>query len=185
MSICSGKSKQFTGTTRSPFWPIASYPKKIAILWGNRNNVYLIFSRQWIDTNTLMKLALILGHDFFADLSRSYREQREQPGEYINGMGGKLRCDPRPANRAVRTSTKGCGCRGRLRCHRWLKSCPAHRQSDRTFFRCRPLRRDICRSQENRPSWDIQPRSPHGVGCRRTSPARFLCLSEGTGRASG
>ena len=53
----------------------------------HRNNVYLIFSRQWIDTNTLMKLALILGHDFFADLSRSYREQQEQPGEYINGMG--------------------------------------------------------------------------------------------------
>ncbi len=61
--------------------------EKIAVLWGNRNNVHLIFSRQWIDTNTLMKLALILGHDFFADLSRSYREQREQPGEYINGMG--------------------------------------------------------------------------------------------------
>ena len=53
----------------------------------HRNNVYLIFSRQWIDTNTLMKLAQILGHDFFADLSRSYREQQGQPGGYINGMG--------------------------------------------------------------------------------------------------
>ncbi len=61
--------------------------EKIAVLRVNRNNVYLIFSRQWIDTNTLMKLAQILGHDFFADLSRSYREQQGQPGGYINGMG--------------------------------------------------------------------------------------------------
>ena len=53
----------------------------------HRNNVYLIFSRQWIDTNTLMKLAQILDYDFFADLSRSYHELQEQPGEYINGMG--------------------------------------------------------------------------------------------------
>lgn len=55
--------------------------EKIAVLWGNRNNVHLIFSRQWIDTNTLMKLALILGHDFFADLSRSYHEQQGQLGD--------------------------------------------------------------------------------------------------------
>ncbi len=47
----------------------------------HRNNVYLIFSCQWIDTNTLMKLAQILGHDFFADLSRSYREQQGQLGD--------------------------------------------------------------------------------------------------------
>ena len=47
----------------------------------HRNNVYLIFSRQWIDTNTLMKLAQILGHDFFADLSRSYQEQQGQLGD--------------------------------------------------------------------------------------------------------
>ena len=46
----------------------------------HRNNVYLIFSRQWIDTNTLMKLAQILGHDFFADLSRSYQEQQGSLG---------------------------------------------------------------------------------------------------------
>ena len=45
----------------------------------HRNNVYLIFSRQWIDTNTLMKLAQILDHDFFADLSHIYRDQQEQP----------------------------------------------------------------------------------------------------------
>lgn len=55
--------------------------EKIVVLRGNRNNVYLIFSRQWIDTNTLMKLAQILGHDFFADLSRSYHEQQGQLGD--------------------------------------------------------------------------------------------------------
>ena len=53
----------------------------------HRNNVYLIFSRQWIDTNTLMKLAQILGHDFFADLSRSYRDRQEQPEGYISETG--------------------------------------------------------------------------------------------------
>lgn len=35
----------------------------------HRNNVYLIFSRQWIDTGTLMKLSIILQYDFFAELS--------------------------------------------------------------------------------------------------------------------
>ena len=47
----------------------------------HRNNVYLIFSRRWIDTDTLMKLSCILNHDFFADLSRSYREQQGQLGD--------------------------------------------------------------------------------------------------------
>ena len=61
--------------------------EKIVVLRGNRNNVYLIFSRQWIDTNTLMKLAQILGHDFFADLSRVFRDQQDQPEEYISGTG--------------------------------------------------------------------------------------------------
>ena len=44
----------------------------------HRNNVYIIFSRQWIDTNTLMKLAQILDYDFFADLSHSYRNQMQK-----------------------------------------------------------------------------------------------------------
>ena len=48
----------------------------------HRNNVYLIFSRPWIDTDTLLKLAQILDHDFFADLSKAYRDLREGP-EYI------------------------------------------------------------------------------------------------------
>lgn len=42
----------------------------------HRNNVYLIFSRRWIDTDTLMKLAEILDHDFFADLSKQYRTRK-------------------------------------------------------------------------------------------------------------
>ena len=42
----------------------------------HRNNVYLIFSRRWIDTDTLMKLAEILDHDFFADLSKLYRGRK-------------------------------------------------------------------------------------------------------------
>lgn len=43
----------------------------------HRNNVYLIFSRSWIDTSSLMKLSQILEHDFFADLSGCYREGDE------------------------------------------------------------------------------------------------------------
>lgn len=40
----------------------------------HRNNVYLIYSRSWIDTSTLMKIATALHHDFFGDLSKEYRE---------------------------------------------------------------------------------------------------------------
>ena len=40
----------------------------------HRNNIYLIFARSWIDTETLMKLSRILNHDFFADLSNCYRQ---------------------------------------------------------------------------------------------------------------
>ncbi|MCQ2286530.1 MAG: XRE family transcriptional regulator [Bacteroidales bacterium] len=39
----------------------------------HRNNVYLIYSRSWIDTETLMKISLVLHHDFFADLSKGYQ----------------------------------------------------------------------------------------------------------------
>ena len=41
----------------------------------HRNNIYLIFSRPWIDTNTLMKISQILQHNFFEDLSRWYKEK--------------------------------------------------------------------------------------------------------------
>ena len=41
----------------------------------HRNNVYLIFSRSWIDTSSLMKLSQILAHDIFADLSGWYQQK--------------------------------------------------------------------------------------------------------------
>ncbi|MBQ2514520.1 MAG: XRE family transcriptional regulator [Bacteroidales bacterium] len=40
----------------------------------HRNNVYLIFSRPWIDSGTLMKLSCILGYDFFAVLSAWHKK---------------------------------------------------------------------------------------------------------------
>lgn len=43
----------------------------------HRNNVYLIFSRSWIDTSSLMKLSQILEHDFFADLSGWYNGEHQ------------------------------------------------------------------------------------------------------------
>lgn len=36
----------------------------------HRNNVYLIYSRSWIDTEMLMKISIVLHHDFFAELSK-------------------------------------------------------------------------------------------------------------------
>lgn len=41
----------------------------------HRNNIYLIFSRPWIDTDTLMKISQILQHNFFEDLSHWYKEK--------------------------------------------------------------------------------------------------------------
>ncbi len=39
----------------------------------HRNNVYKIFERPWIDTQTLMKISHILEYDFFFELSKSYK----------------------------------------------------------------------------------------------------------------
>lgn len=39
----------------------------------HRNNVYKIFERPWIDTQTLMKISLILEYDFFSELSKYYK----------------------------------------------------------------------------------------------------------------
>ena len=50
----------------------------------HRNNVYLIFSRRWIDTDTLMKLSCILNHDFFADLSAWYKQKDLQSNNEQN-----------------------------------------------------------------------------------------------------
>lgn len=38
----------------------------------NRNNIYKIYGRPWIDTQTLAKLSKILDYDFFAQLSECY-----------------------------------------------------------------------------------------------------------------
>ena len=40
----------------------------------HRNNVYLIYSRSWIDTEMLMKIATALRHDFFGDLSKEWQK---------------------------------------------------------------------------------------------------------------
>jgi len=50
----------------------------------HRNNIYLIFSRSWIDTDTLMKLSRILDHDFFADLSTGYKQKDLQSNNEQN-----------------------------------------------------------------------------------------------------
>lgn len=39
----------------------------------HRNNVYKIFERPWIDTQTLMKISLIFEYDFFFELSKYYK----------------------------------------------------------------------------------------------------------------
>ncbi len=39
-----------------------------------RSNVYHIFKRSDMSVELLMNISRILGHDFFADLSRNYRE---------------------------------------------------------------------------------------------------------------
>lgn len=55
-------------------------PKNHTIDWladklnCQRANVYKIFNRQDIDMQLLSRLSYILGHDFFADLSRDYRK---------------------------------------------------------------------------------------------------------------
>ena len=37
----------------------------------DRRNIYNIFSRAYIDTNTLMRISRVLDHDFFLDLSEA------------------------------------------------------------------------------------------------------------------
>ena len=44
----------------------------------HRNNVYHILQRSWIDTTTLMRISLILHHDFNADLSEWFRMMEKQ-----------------------------------------------------------------------------------------------------------
>ena len=39
----------------------------------HRNTVYGILQRAWIDSHTLMKICIVLQHDFFAELSEYAR----------------------------------------------------------------------------------------------------------------
>lgn len=41
----------------------------------DRSNVYRLFQRQSIDTDLLIRISLLLGHDFFSDLSAEVRER--------------------------------------------------------------------------------------------------------------
>ena len=41
----------------------------------HRNNIYKIYSRRWIDTETLMRISRVLDHDFFGDLSSYYEKK--------------------------------------------------------------------------------------------------------------
>ena len=55
--------------------------KGIKVSWfaeqlnSHRNNIYKIYSRRWIDTDTLMRVSRVLEHDFFEDLSRIYKRK--------------------------------------------------------------------------------------------------------------
>lgn len=48
------------------------------LLHCDRTNIYDIFSRQSIDTNLLMRISCILGHDFFADYSAQFARTAAQ-----------------------------------------------------------------------------------------------------------
>lgn len=43
-------------------------------LYCDRSNVYDIFRRKSIDTELLLRISIILNHDFFQDYSRLYDE---------------------------------------------------------------------------------------------------------------
>ena len=53
----------------------------------HRNNIYLIYARSWIDTETLMQLCYILEYDFFASLSTYFQQQQMQS---IYGQKAKI-----------------------------------------------------------------------------------------------
>ena len=41
----------------------------------HRNNIYKMMDRAWMDTQTLMRISLILEHDFFSELSEAYEKE--------------------------------------------------------------------------------------------------------------
>ncbi len=47
----------------------------------DRRNVYNIFSRAYIDTDTLTRISVALNHDFFLDLSESIKSRLESGPE--------------------------------------------------------------------------------------------------------
>lgn len=47
----------------------------------HRNTIYNIFERDWIDTQTLMRISLLLRHDFFADFSKYYRSRVDEDND--------------------------------------------------------------------------------------------------------
>ncbi|MBD5230582.1 MAG: XRE family transcriptional regulator [Muribaculaceae bacterium] len=56
-------------------------PKNWTVTWlarqlnCDRRNIYNIFIRHSIDTELLMRLSVILQHNFFASLAREYKEE--------------------------------------------------------------------------------------------------------------
>ena len=47
----------------------------------DRRNIYNIFSRSYIDTDTLMRISKILNHDFFQDISDAMKKERSATQE--------------------------------------------------------------------------------------------------------
>lgn len=52
---------------------ITWFAKKLSI---DRSNVYRLFNRNSIDTGLLLRISLILNHDFFTDLSDEYKDRQ-------------------------------------------------------------------------------------------------------------
>lgn len=68
------------------------HPKNHTVAWlasqlhCDRRNVYDIFSRAYIDTELLMRISIILEHDFFEDLSEMFDRKK---GEDKDGSRGE------------------------------------------------------------------------------------------------
>ena len=59
---------EFLKQERSIVW----FARKLAC---DRTNIYRIFEKQSIDTDQLMRISIILNHNFFDDLSREAEEK--------------------------------------------------------------------------------------------------------------
>lgn len=56
-------------------------------LCTDRSNVYKIFRRQSIDTELLLKISIILGHDFFREYSRELGGEKPGTAEPVFATG--------------------------------------------------------------------------------------------------